>query len=123
VYRKQGLILSSFENDTIQYYAGKKMFMSAQGIGAEGIMEADPIIVRAEQKLMNRAEQVILLADSSKVGRSSNFIVCPLTKLDVLITDTGADPAILKKIENAGIKVILVSAKEEELANTDLEEY
>ncbi|HEY7884354.1 MAG TPA: hypothetical protein VIC08_05345, partial [Cellvibrionaceae bacterium] len=112
IYRKQGIILSAFENDTIQYYHGSKMFMGTPGIGEFGVMESDPLLIRAEQKLRKQADQLIILADSSKLGKRSNLIFSPLADVDVLITDNHADPAMLQSFEAQGIRVVVVDVPE-----------
>ncbi len=109
VYRKQGIILSAFENDTIQYYHASKMFMGTPGMGEYGVMESDPLLIRAEQKLRKQAEQLIILADSSKLGKRSNFIFSPLADVDVLITDSNADAKMLRMFEQQGVRVEVVS--------------
>ncbi|MGL1957266.1 MAG: DeoR/GlpR family DNA-binding transcription regulator [Colwellia sp.] len=108
IYRKQGIILSSFENDTIDHYYGTKMFMGTPGISEYGVMETDPLLVRAEQKLKKRAEKLIVLADSSKVGVKGNLVLSTLKDVDIVITDSGADPKILAHFEKEGIEVIVV---------------
>nr|WP_279537171.1 DeoR/GlpR family DNA-binding transcription regulator [Aestuariicella hydrocarbonica] len=108
VYRKQGIILSAFDNDTIQNYHGSKMFMGTPGIGDYGVMESDPLLIRAEQKLMKQADQLIILADSSKIGVRSNFIFEPLENVDILITDTHAEDRYIQLFEQHGINVIMV---------------
>lgn len=107
IYRKQGIILSAFENDTIQYYHGSKMFMGTPGIGDFGVMESDPLLIRAEQKLRKQADQLIVLADSSKLGKRSNFIFSSLADVDVLITDSNADLKMLRQFEAEGIKIVI----------------
>lgn len=116
IYRKQGIILSAFENDTIQYYHGSKMFMGTPGIGEFGVMESDPLLIRAEQKLRKQADQLIILADSSKLGKRSNLIFSPLADVDVLITDSHADPAMLRSFEAQGIRVVVVDVPAESVA-------
>lgn len=113
IYRRQGIILSAFENDTIQYYHGTKMFMGTPGIGEFGVMESDPLLIRAEQKLRKQADQLIILADSSKLGKRSNFIFETLDQVDVLITDTNANPEQVRLFESHGIQVIQVQASEQ----------
>jgi DeoR family ulaG and ulaABCDEF operon transcriptional repressor len=110
VYRKQSIILSSFENDTTQNYHGSKMFMGCPGISEIGVMETDPLLILAEQKLRKRAEKLIVLADSSKIGVKGNLIFSPLSEVDMVITDSHADRAILKHFEQQGIEVVVVDA-------------
>jgi DeoR family ulaG and ulaABCDEF operon transcriptional repressor len=108
IYRKQSIILSSFENDTTQNYHGSKMFMGTPGISEFGVMETDPLLIRAEQKLRKRAEKLIVLADSSKIGVKGNLIFSVLADVDIVITDSQADADTLKIFEEAGIEVVIV---------------
>jgi DeoR family ulaG and ulaABCDEF operon transcriptional repressor len=109
LYRKQGIILSAFENDTIQYYHATKMFMGTPGIGSFGVMESDPLLIRTEQKLRKQADKLVILADSSKIGTRSNFIFSQLADVDTLITDDKADEKAVAMFENKGIEVITVT--------------
>ncbi len=114
IYRKQGIILSAFENDTIQHYHGSKMFTGTPGISEQGVTESDPLLIRAEHKLQKQADKLIVLADSSKLGKRANFVFTPLSNVDVLITDSNADPEILRQFEDQGVEVITVAAVTEE---------
>ena len=57
--------------------------------------------------MCNAASQIILLADSSKFGRRSPNVVCPLEKIDIIITDKGLDPKIYRTLSEKNIRVIL----------------
>jgi len=107
LYRKQNIVLSAFDNDTIEHYHGDMMFMGTPGIGEYGVMESDPLLVRAELKLKKQADKLVVLADSTKIGARSNMIVCPLSDVDVLITDEGIANSDLAMFEQAGIEVII----------------
>ena len=108
IYRKQNIILSAFDNDVIQHYHSSKMFMGTPGVGDFGVMESDPLLVRAEQKLMKQADSLVVLADSSKLGRRSNFILCSLDEVDILITDSKASDKDISLFEKHGIEVLVV---------------
>lgn len=108
IYRRQGIILSAFENDNIQYYHASKMFMGTPGISEFGVMESDALLIRSEKKLRKQAEQLIILADSSKLGKRSNYIFESIDNVDTLITDSGATAEQLAPLEKAGVKIIRV---------------
>lgn len=108
LYRKQNIIVSAYEDDLIQRYHGSRMFMGTPAIGAHGVMESDPLLIQAEQKLLRQAEQLVVLADSSKIGARGQFVFCPLEEVDVLITDSGIDAEARRLFERAGIEVIVV---------------
>jgi len=115
IYRKQGIILSAYDNDTIQNYHGSKMFMGTPGISGQGVTESDPLLIRAEQKLKKQADRLIVLADREKLGKNSNFILCPLSEVDVLITDSTVDTKVIRQFEAQGVDVITVAAVAEEM--------
>lgn len=108
IYRDQGIILSSYESDTTENYRATMMFMGTPGIGKFGVMESDPLLIRSEQKLKKQTEKLVILADSTKLGQHSNFIFCPLSEVDILITDSNADKKQIKDFESQGIEVIIV---------------
>lgn len=108
VYREQKLIVAPFDDDAIQHYSARLMFMSAYSIGPLGVIEGDPLIARAEAKLLKRAERLIVLADSSKFTPRGSLVVCPLAQVHTLITDSGAPSEALAFLEEAGVRVIVV---------------
>jgi DeoR/GlpR family transcriptional regulator of sugar metabolism len=55
---------------------------------------------------MQRAREVILLADSSKVGKRSFAGAGRLDEVDILVTDTGIDERAVRALKRRGIRVI-----------------
>ena len=81
VYRDQKLIVAPFDDDAIQHYSARLMFMSAISIGPLGVIEGDPLIARAETKLLKRADRLVVLADASKFTARGSLVVCPLSRI------------------------------------------
>jgi DeoR family transcriptional regulator of aga operon len=50
---------------------------------------------------------VIALADSSKLGRQGFKPIVQLTEVDLLISDSGADPRRVAELRAAGVEVLL----------------
>ena len=113
VYREQGIILSPYDDDAIQHHYASKMFMGAQAIAPVGLMEGDPLLIRAERKLIDRAEQLIVLVDSSKFRVRGGLILCPLSRIHTLVTDDGIEPHARLMLEQAGVTLIVAAAQEE----------
>jgi DeoR family ulaG and ulaABCDEF operon transcriptional repressor len=116
VYREQGVIVSPFEEDAIQHYSAARMFMSAISIGPLGVIEGDPLLARAESKLLKRADKLIVLADSSKFISRGSLVVCPLSRVHILITDSGAPGADLDMLRQHGVQVVVVDLAEADAA-------
>lgn len=112
LYREPGIILSPFDEDAIQHFAASKMFMSCYAVTPLGIIESDPLIARAEAKLLSRAEKLIVLADSSKFEARGNMVVCPLKRVATLITDDAAPPAMLDHLRGQGVEVLIAREKD-----------
>jgi DeoR family ulaG and ulaABCDEF operon transcriptional repressor len=111
IFREQNIVISPFEDDTVDSFWAQKLFTGCFGINRHGVMEADPLIVQAQARLLKRAEQVIVLADSQKLRQRSPIIVLPLEKISVLITDDGASETDLDELRAADVKIIVVSVK------------
>jgi DeoR family ulaG and ulaABCDEF operon transcriptional repressor len=109
VYREQKMIVSLFEEDAIQNYSARRMFMSAISIGPRGVIEGDPLIARAEARLLKRSDKLIVLVDNSKFVPRGGLVVCPLSRIDTLITDETAPPEALATLREAGVETIVVN--------------
>lgn len=107
IYREQNIILSPFDNDVTRNFYAKRMFMGAQGIGPLGLMEADPLLIQAEQKLIGQADELVVLVDSSKFENRSSLVLCPLAQIDVIITDDGISDKAAAMLDAAGITLVV----------------
>lgn len=114
IYREQNIVLSPYESDAIEHFWGQKLFTGCFGLNRFGIMEADPLIVQAQTKLLKRADELVVLADSRKLRQHSSMIVAPIERISTLITDSGAKPEELDAFRQIGIRVIVTTASEED---------
>jgi DeoR family ulaG and ulaABCDEF operon transcriptional repressor len=114
IFREQNIVLSPFENDTIESFWGNKLFVGCYGLNRFGMMEADPLIVQAQTKLLKRSEHVIVMADSSKLRRKSAMIVAGLDRINTIVTDDGAKHEELEEFRSAGIKVVIAKVMAED---------
>jgi DeoR family ulaG and ulaABCDEF operon transcriptional repressor len=107
IYREQNIILSPFDNDVTRNFYARRMFMGAQGLGPLGLMEGDPLLIQAEQKLIDQADELVVLADSSKFRQRSSLILCPLARIATVITDDGIEDREARMLEDAGVNLIV----------------
>lgn len=108
LFREQNIILAPPSEDSMPRFHAPKLFMGAASIGPRGVMQADVVLVAAERRLIERAEEVILLVDSSKFNSSSGMIVCELNEVHTIITDAGIPDAMAQKIRAANVRLIIV---------------
>ena len=56
--------------------------------------------------MLKQAKQVIVVSDASKLGKVSPAFICPVTEINVLITNAGAPAEALAPFERQGVKII-----------------
>ena len=110
VFREQNIVLAPAGEASMPRFHAPKLFMGAFAVGPQGVMQQDVILVAAERRLIDRAEQVILLVDSSKFNASSGAIVCGLDEIDVIVTDEGIPEALRDIFTKAGIRLLVAPA-------------
>jgi len=120
IYREQNIILSPFDNDLTRNFYARRMFMGAQGLGPMGLMEADPLLIQAEQKLIGQADELIVLVDSTKFEQRSSLVLCPLDRITTVITDDGISDKAASMLDAADVTLVIAQAgagQEEEAAS------
>lgn len=107
VFREQNIILAAAGEESMPRFYAPKLFMGAAAVGPQGVMQADVVLVASERRLIDRAEQVILLVDSSKFETRSGTIVCELGEIDTLITDPNIAPTAADMVRAAGVNLVI----------------
>jgi DeoR family ulaG and ulaABCDEF operon transcriptional repressor len=107
VFREQNIILAASGEESMPRFHAPKLFMGAASVGPQGVMQQDVVLVAAERRLIDRAEQVILLVDSAKFASGSGTIVCGLDEVDVLVTDAGISPEHAAMVRAAGVELVV----------------
>ena len=110
IYREQNIILSPFDNDVTRNFYARRMFMGAQGLGPLGLMESDPLLIQAEQKLIDQADELVVLINSSKFRQRSSLILCGLARIATVITDDGIEDREARMLEDAGVTLIVAKS-------------
>ncbi len=108
VFPEQNIILSTDGEELIPRLHAPRLFMGAAALGPQGLMQADVVLVSLERRLIERAEQLIVLADSSKFGSGSGYVVCDLAEIDIVITDAALSVDAHNMLVGAGVEVITV---------------
>lgn len=80
-------------------------------IGVDGIEPWEGLTTHHENEahtnraLIERARRVVVVADSSKIGRVAFARICALERVHEMITDSAADPTIVARIAEVGVDV------------------
>ena len=109
VFREQNIILGIGSDGPLPNIHAPRVFLGAAFVGLRGVMQADVVLAAAERQLIDRAEWVALLVDSSKFTAPSGSVVCGLGELDVVVTDEGISDSDAAMIERAGVELIIAN--------------
>ncbi|GGY50673.1 DeoR/GlpR family DNA-binding transcription regulator [Streptomyces omiyaensis] len=83
-------------------------------LGVDGLDPRLGVMTRQEDEasisrlFAERAQRVVVVADSSKMGKRAFARICGLDAVDVVVTDTAAPADAIARLEDVGIKVITV---------------
>ncbi len=111
LYREPGMLFSP-QAGPPEFYASK-FFLGAQAITSSGMQESHPLIVKETQLLLQRADEVIVLADSRKFGVRARYPIMPLSRVGTLITDEGISETDHRMLVDAGMRVIVARRRRE----------
>jgi DeoR family transcriptional regulator of aga operon len=110
ILRKNSLSLIGplAEKNLANFYVDKAFigvdgFDTTKGISTPNLEES-----HLNQLMIDIAKEVIVVTDSSKFLRRSLAFICKLDKIDIVITDPGIADVDKKRLEDSGIKVIVV---------------
>jgi len=84
-----------------------KLFLSVSGIHSDrGTTTNESDEALTFRAMVKQAKQVIVVADSSKLGVITPSLICPIEDVHVLVTDEGASEGAVAGFVRRGIKVI-----------------
>jgi DeoR family ulaG and ulaABCDEF operon transcriptional repressor len=112
IYREQNTVLSPYPNDVVSHFWASAMFTGCYGINAFGLMETDPQYVQSGIRFIERAERLVVMADSRKLRQRSSMIVAGLDRVTTLITDSGAAREELEVLRRAGVETVVAEVTE-----------
>jgi len=85
-----------------------KLFLAIHGADtAKGLTEISVHFAHLKQIMMSKAREIILVADSSKIGKVEYAFVAPLTEVETIITDKELPEDKQEEIRKLGINLIL----------------
>jgi DeoR family transcriptional regulator of aga operon len=95
--------------DSLSTVVMDRLFLSATGVDAErGATLIQPDEASVFRTMARQARQVIVVADSSKMGLVSPAVICAPNKIDLLITDDGITQEVASAFASKGVKILSV---------------
>jgi DeoR family transcriptional regulator of aga operon len=85
-----------------------RLFLGVDSLDPDiGLMTPHLLEAQLNAQMMKISRQVVAVADASKLMKRNLSVIAPVEQLDMLITDSGADQAIVDQLRGRGIEVVL----------------
>jgi DeoR/GlpR family transcriptional regulator of sugar metabolism len=108
--RRFATLLGEITLDTIGRFRTARAILGMDGISVDGgLSVTDPAVAATKRKMMAASEQLIVVADHTKLDQMSLYTIAPLETMDILVTDDGAGSDIVEAIRACGPQVIVAS--------------
>lgn len=109
LYPHSGLLVGPTAKASLAQYHAQWAFLSVGGIDETGLSNTNEMVMENERVMISSAETVVVLADHSKIGKRAMCSVAGLGDIDILLTDEcPEDEPVLRRIEEAGVRLITV---------------
>ncbi|CAL1518520.1 transcriptional repressor AgaR [Chitinophaga sp. MM2321] len=108
--RKNSLsLVGATAEESFKNYFCDKLFLAVDGFSTlHGLSTPNVEEAHLNRVMISIAKQVIVVTDSSKFYKRSFAFIAPITDIDIVVTDPGIPEEDKKRLETAGIKVIIV---------------
>jgi DeoR/GlpR family transcriptional regulator of sugar metabolism len=91
---------------SLQRYHIHRMFFSGSGFHLErGVSESNSRQAAFKERVVASAEDVVLMADHTKLGRKASFFFADASEVSCLITDRKTDPGFIAELQARGTEV------------------
>jgi DeoR/GlpR family transcriptional regulator of sugar metabolism len=107
--RKTRALNGDLTNLTLNEIHGDICFLGTNAISQKNGLTSSIYAASIVNRLMANQcnDNVVVVADASKIGVTANFVSLPLARVRTLITDSAADPAELAAYRAGGMEIIL----------------
>lgn len=102
-------VVGPFAEQMLRNFNCSKLFIGVDGIDPEfGLTTTNMLEASLNRAMIEAAQKVVVLADSSKFGRRGFSKICDLESVDRIITDSNIQPLYLEQLRERGIEVTVV---------------
>jgi DeoR family transcriptional regulator, fructose operon transcriptional repressor len=107
MYPRYGVLLGPMTETMLAGIHSQTMFFSVAGVHERALYNQNLLLVTAEQRMMQQAQQAVLLVDSSKFGQQALVRLCGLEQINVVVSDSDLLESHRRQIEHAGCRLVI----------------
>lgn len=107
VHTKTGVTLGPYANEMLATLNVRRAVLSVAGVNDKGYYNSNLLLVETERAMMKAADEVIVVADSTKFGHTSLAHLGELGEVDVLVVDNEIPEDWRSKVVAADVKLVV----------------
>jgi DeoR family transcriptional regulator, fructose operon transcriptional repressor len=119
LYPRTGVSLGPYANEMLARLNVRKTVLSVAGINDRGCYNSNLLLVETERAMMQAAEEVIVVADSTKFGHQSLAHLCALHEINRFVVDHEISEEWRNKLGEAGVELLVAPATDNAEATSD----
>ncbi len=112
IYPRTGVALGPLTVRMLEDIHVHQTILSVGGITAKGLFNSNLLLVETERQMMRSADEVVVVADHSKIGRQNLAFLCGIADADTLIVDAGITAEQRQLVEAGGARLIVAGTAE-----------
>jgi DeoR/GlpR family transcriptional regulator of sugar metabolism len=114
VYPKTGVALGPLTVRMLDEVHVHQAVLSVGGVTAKGLFNSNLLLVETERQMLRAADEVVIVADHTKLGRPALAFLCDFAAVDTFITDAGLTPEQRTLLEQSEVRLIVAGETTEE---------
>lgn len=107
VHLRTGVCLGPYSVQMLSELSVRRAVLSVGGISRRGCFNSNLLLVETEQAMMRAADEVIVVADSTKFGHQSLARICGLEEVDRMVVDDSLEAKWQDELRGVGVDLIL----------------
>ncbi len=119
VHTQSGVIYGDYANQMLESLRVRKAVISAAGVNDTGLYNSNHMVATTQRAMVAAAEELIVVADSTKFGHQSLAHICNLSEVNRMVVDHDLDTTWQKNIEEAGVQLTLADDLSTESKTSD----
>lgn len=112
VHQRTGVCLGPYANEMLGQLNVGRAFLSVAAISERGCFNSNLLLVETEKAMMRSADELVVLADSTKFGHRSLAHLCELSEIDRLIVDNEISSDWRTRLVDASIDLVIADPQE-----------
>jgi DeoR family fructose operon transcriptional repressor len=107
VLKRSGVTIGPYANAMLREIEVRRAVISVAAVNERGFFNSNILLVETQRAMIAAADEVIVVADSTKFGHRSLAHVCPLSEIDRVVVDSEIGEDWRSRLTAAGVQLTI----------------